>query len=203
MPGKPSGVGKVVKSPIRCDINSESNPRSKESEKLASRKQNPRGTDLPAFLRSQDDGQADWKSQRQDLYRCGLEGRALQWILPHGLRRIGGDSHSFSAGAASALLGTQDVQSSRGPQVRLRPGQARSASHRSGRDPSAGRSAFRRFGNRWRGRYPDVVKRLGQDLLKCFRPSHFHATCGANCAPPTSSRLLRRRASPYSPDGPS
>ena len=39
---------------------------------------------LLAFLRSQGEGQADWEALLQDLYRRGLEGRALQLILTDG-----------------------------------------------------------------------------------------------------------------------
>jgi transposase-like protein len=44
---------------------------------------------LLAFLRSQGEGQADWEALLQDLYRRGLEGRALQLILTDGCAGLG------------------------------------------------------------------------------------------------------------------
>jgi transposase-like protein len=44
---------------------------------------------LLAFLRSQGEGQADWESLLQDLYRRGLQGRSLQLILTDGCAGLG------------------------------------------------------------------------------------------------------------------
>ena len=133
---------------------------------------------LLAFLRSQGEGQADWEALLQDLYRRGLEGRGLQLILTdgcaglvaairtvyprvrhqrcwvHKMRNIlekarKCDSHEVKAGAQAIY-------------------QAESRTH--------AEAAFRRFRAQWRGRYPSVVKRLGQDspeLLSFFAfPRH-------------------------------
>ena len=117
-----------------------------------------------AFLRSPGEGQADWEALRQDLYRRGLEGRALQLILTDGC-----------AGLAAAIRTVY-------PRVRhqrcwvhkmrnilekarkcdydeIKAGaqaiyQAQCRAH--------AQAAFRRF--RWQCRYPGVVKRLGRDL---------------------------------------
>ena len=93
---------------------------------------------LLAFLRSQGEGQADWEALLQDLYRRGLEGRALQLILTDGC-----------PGLAAAIRTVY-------PRVTQ-------AIYRAASRPQA-EAAFRRFRSRWRGRYPGVVQRLGQDL---------------------------------------
>jgi transposase-like protein len=121
---------------------------------------------LLAFLRSQGEGQADWEALLQDLYRRGLEGRALQLILTDGC-----------AGLAAAIRTVY-------PRVRhqrcwvhkmrnilekarkcdydeLKAGaqaiyQAESRAH--------AEAAFRSFRARWQRAYPGVVKRLGRDL---------------------------------------
>ncbi len=121
---------------------------------------------LLAFLRSQGEGQADWEALLGDLYRRGLEGRALQLILTDGC-----------AGLAAAIRTVY-------PRVRhqrcwvhkmrnilekarkcdydeIKAGaqaiyQAASRAH--------AEAAFRRFRARWQRTYPGVVKRLGRDL---------------------------------------
>ena len=121
---------------------------------------------LLAFLRSQGEGQADWEALLQDLYRRGLEGRALQLILTDGCAGLAAamrtvyprvrhqrcwvhkmrnilekarkcDYDEVKAGAQAIYLAESRVQAE---------------------------AAFRRFRARWRGPYPGVVKRLGQDL---------------------------------------
>jgi putative transposase len=97
---------------------------------------------LLAFLRSQGEGQADWEALLQDLYRRGLEGRALAGNSPRRWCWIGGgDSHHRSQSPASALLGAQDAQPfGAGSQLRLRRSQSRSAGHLSGPEPCSGGS---------------------------------------------------------------
>ena len=121
---------------------------------------------LLAFLRSQGEGQMDWEALLQDLYRRGLAGRALQLILTddcaglaaairtvyprvrhqrcwvHKMRNIlekarKCDYDEVKAGAQAIYLAESRAQAE---------------------------AAFRRFRARWRGRYPSMVKRLGQDL---------------------------------------
>jgi putative transposase len=110
---------------------------------------------LLAFLRSQGEGQADWEALLQDLYRRGLEGRALQLILTDGCVGFGGgDSHGVSAGAASALLGAQDAQPpGEGAEMRLRRNESRSPGHLPRRRPSPGR-----------GRVPSLPRSLAWPL---------------------------------------
>ena len=121
---------------------------------------------LLAFLRSQGEGEADWEALLQDLYRRGLEGRALQLILTDGctglkaairtvyprvrhqrcwvhkmhniLEKVRNcDNDEVKAGAQAIYLAESRAQAE---------------------------AAFRRFRARWRSQYPGVVKRLGQDL---------------------------------------
>jgi len=121
---------------------------------------------LLAFLRSQGEGQADWEALLQDLYRRGLEGRALQLILSDGCAGLAAairtvyprvrhqrcwvhkmrnilekakkcDYDEVKAGAQAIYLAESRVQAE---------------------------AAFRRFRVRWQRHYPGVVKRLGQDL---------------------------------------
>jgi transposase-like protein len=121
---------------------------------------------LLAFLRSQGEGQADWEALLQDLYRRGLEGRALQLILTDGCAGLAAairtvyprvrhqrcwvhkmrnllekarkcDYDEVKIGAQAIYLAESRVQAE---------------------------AAFRRFRARWRARYPGVVQRLGRDL---------------------------------------
>lgn len=121
---------------------------------------------LLAFLRSQGEGQADWEALLQDLYRRGLEGRALQLILTDGCAGLTAairtvyprvrhqrcwvhkmrnilekarkcDYDELKAGAQAIYLAQSRAQAE---------------------------AAFRHFRLRWQRHYPGVVKRLGRDL---------------------------------------
>ncbi len=121
---------------------------------------------LLAFLRSQGEGQAAWEALLQDLYRRGLEGRALQLILTDGC-----------AGLAAAIRTLYPrvrhqrcwVHKMRNILEKIRQcdyDQVKAgaqAIYRAGSRTQA-EAAFRRFRARWRGRYSGVVKRPGQDL---------------------------------------
>lgn len=121
---------------------------------------------LLAFLRSQGEGQADWEALLQDLYRRGLEGRALQLILTDGC-----------AGLAAAIRTVYP----RIPHQRCWVHKMRNILEKARKcdydEVKAGaqaiyqaqsrvqaEAAFRRFRSRWQSRYPAVVKRLGRDL---------------------------------------
>ena len=121
---------------------------------------------LLAFLRSQGEGQAAWEALLQDLYRRGLEGRALQLILTDGC-----------AGLAAAIRTVYPrVRHQRCWVHKMRNilEKARKRDYDEVKDGAQAiyladsrtqaETAFRRFRSRWRDRYPGVVKRLGQDL---------------------------------------
>jgi transposase-like protein len=142
---------------------------------------------LLSFLRSQGEGQAGWEALLQDLYRRGLEGQALQLILTDGC-----------AGLAAAIRTVYPRVRHRRCWVHKMRNILEKARHCDYAEVKAGaqaiylaesraqaEAAFRRFRARWRGRYPEVVKRLGQDCPSCCRSSLFPDTYDANCAPPT------------------
>ena len=121
---------------------------------------------LLAFLRSQGEGQADWEALLQDLYRRGLEGRALQLILTDGC-----------AGLAAAIRTVYPrVRHQRCWVHKMRNilEKARKCDYdevKTGAQAiylaesrTQAEAAFGRFRARWRSQYPGVVKRLGQDL---------------------------------------
>jgi putative transposase len=121
---------------------------------------------LLAFLRSQGEGQADWEALLQDLYRRGLEGRALQLILTDGC-----------AGLAAAIRTVYPRVRHQRCWVHKMRNLLEKARKRDYDELKTGaqaiylaesraqaEAAFRRFRARWQRHYPDVVKRLGRDL---------------------------------------
>jgi putative transposase len=121
---------------------------------------------LLAFLRGQGEGEADWEALLGDLYRRGLEGRALQLILTDGCPGLAAAIrtvfprvrhqrcwvHKMRNILAKARKCDYDEVKA-GAQAIY---QAQSRAH--------AEAAFRRFRARWQRRYPAVVKRLGRDL---------------------------------------
>lgn len=121
---------------------------------------------LLAFLRSQGEGQADWEALLQDLYRRGLEGRALALILTDGCPGLAAAIrtvyprvrhqrcwvHKMRNILEKARKCDYDEVKAGAQAIYLADSRAQAE------------AAFRRFRARWRCRYPGVVQRLGQDL---------------------------------------
>ena len=121
---------------------------------------------LLGFLRSQGEGQADWEALLQDLYRRGLEGRALQLILTDGCAGLAAAIrtvyprvrhqrcwvHKMRNILEKARKCDYDEVKAGAQAIYL----AESRKH--------AEAAFRRFRARWQRHYPSVVNRLGQDL---------------------------------------
>ena len=121
---------------------------------------------LLAFLRSQGEGQADWEALLQDLYRRGLEGRALALILTDGC-----------AGLAAAIRTVYPRVRHQRCWVHKMRNLLEKARKRDYDEVKAGaqaiylaesrkqaEAAFRAFRSRWSRAYPTVVRRLERDL---------------------------------------
>ena len=121
---------------------------------------------LLAFLRSQGEGQADWEALLGDVYRRGLEGRALRLILTDGCAGLGAAIrtvyprvrhqrcwvHKMRNILEKARKCDYDEMKAGAQAIYLAEGRR------------LAEAAFRRFRGRWQRTYPGVVKRLGQDL---------------------------------------
>jgi putative transposase len=121
---------------------------------------------LLAFLRSQGEGQADWEALLQDLYRRGLEGRALQLILTDGCAGLAAAICTVYPRARHQRCWVHKMRnilekSRKCDYDEVKAG-AQAIYQAEGR--AQAEAAFRRFRARWQHRYPSVVKRLGQDL---------------------------------------
>jgi len=121
---------------------------------------------LLAFLRGQGEGQADWEALLGDVYRRGLEGRALRLILTDGCAGLGAAIrtvyprvrhqrcwvHKMRNILEKARKCDYDEMKAGAQAIYLAEGRR------------LAEAAFRRFRGRWQRTYPGVVKRLGQDL---------------------------------------
>jgi putative transposase len=121
---------------------------------------------LLAFLRSQGEGQADWEALLQDLYRRGLEGRALQLILTDGCTGLKAAIRTVYPRVRHQRCWVhkmhnilEKVRKCDYDEVKARAQAIYRAESR-----TQAEAAFRRFRARWRDRYPGMVKGLGQDL---------------------------------------
>jgi putative transposase len=121
---------------------------------------------LLAFLRSQGEGQADWEALLGDLYRRGLEGRALRLILTDGCAGLGAAIRTVYPRARHQRCWVHKMRNilekaRKCDYDEIKAGaqaiyQAESRAH--------AETMFRRFRARWQRAYPSVVKRLGRDL---------------------------------------
>jgi len=121
---------------------------------------------LLAFLRSQGEGQADWEALLGDLYRRGLEGRALRLILTDGCAGLGAAIRTVYPRIRHQRCWVHKMRNilekaRKCDYDEIKAGaqaiyQAESRAH--------AETMFRRFRARWQRTYPGVVKRLGRDL---------------------------------------
>jgi len=121
---------------------------------------------LLAFLRSQGEVQADWEALLGDLYRRGLEGRALRLILTDGCAGLGAAIRTVYPRIRHQRCWVHKMRNilekaRKCDYDEIKAGaqaiyQAESRAH--------AETMFRRFRARWQRTYPGVVKRLGRDL---------------------------------------
>jgi len=121
---------------------------------------------LLGFLRSPGKGQADWEALLQDLYRRGLEGRALQLILTHGCAGLAAAIRTIYPRVRHQRCWVHKMRNILEKARKCDYDEVKAGAQAIYLSESRGQAeaAFRRFRARWRGRYPTVVKRLGQDL---------------------------------------
>jgi putative transposase len=121
---------------------------------------------LLAFLRSQGEGQADWEALLQDLYRRGLEGRALQLILTDGCAGLAAAMRTVYPRVRHQRCWVHKMRNILEKARRCDYDEVKAGAQAIylAESRSQAEAAFRRFRARWQGRYPGVVKRLGRDL---------------------------------------
>lgn len=121
---------------------------------------------LLAFLRSQGEGQADWEALLGDLYRRGLEGRALQLILTDGCPGLAAAIRSVYPRVRHQRCWVHKMRNilEKARKCDYDEVKAGAQAIYLGESRAQAEAAFRRFRVRWQHRYPGVVKRLGQDL---------------------------------------
>jgi len=121
---------------------------------------------LLAFLRSQGEGQADWEALLQDLYRRGLEGRALQLILTDGCAGLAAAIRTVYPRVRHQRCWVHKMRNILEKARKCDYDQVKTGAQAIylAESRAQAEAAFRSFRARWRGRYPTVVKRLGRDL---------------------------------------
>jgi len=121
---------------------------------------------LLAFLRSQGEGQADWEALLQDLYRRGLEGRALQLILTDGCAGLAAAIRTVYPRVRHQRCWVHKMRNILEKARQCDYDEVKAGAQAIYRADSRAQAeaAFRRFRARWQHRYSGVVKRLGQDL---------------------------------------
>jgi putative transposase len=135
---------------------------------------------LLAFLRSQGESQADWEGLLQDMYRRGLEGKALGLIVTDGCAGLAAAirtvyprvrhqrcwAHKMRNILEKVKKADFDAVKQDAQAIYL----AESRAH--------AEAAFRAFRSRWRGKYGPMVRQLERDLpelLSVFAfPAHLH-----------------------------
>lgn len=121
---------------------------------------------LLAFLRRQGEGQADWEALLGDLYRRGLEGRALQLILTDGcagLKAAIGTVYPRVRHQRCWVHKMRNILEKARKRDYEEVKTGAQAIYRA-QSRAQAEAAFRRFRARWQRCYPGMVKRLGQDL---------------------------------------
>jgi transposase-like protein len=121
---------------------------------------------LLAFLRSQGEGQADWEALLQDLYRRGLEGRALQLILTDGCAGLAAAIRTVYPRVRHQRCWVHKMRNilEKARKCDYDEVKATAQAIYLAQSRAQAEAAFRRFRLRWQRRYPGVVQRLGRDL---------------------------------------
>jgi putative transposase len=121
---------------------------------------------LLAFLRSQGEGQADWEALLQDLYRRGLEGRALQLILTDGCAGLAAAIRTVYPRVRHQRCWVHKMRNILEKARRCDYDEVKAGAQAIylAESRAQAEAAYRRFRTRWQRHYPGVVKRLGQDL---------------------------------------
>ena len=148
---------------------------------------------LLAFLRSQGEGQADWEALLQDLYRRGLEGRALQLILTDGCAGLAAAIRTVYPRVRHQRCWVHKIRNllekvRKGDYDEVKAGpqaiyQAEGRSHTE--------AAFRRFRARWQRRLAGHGKALGARVARAavvlgLRPASVAQTAHCIMAPKSS-----------------
>lgn len=121
---------------------------------------------LLAFLRSQGEGQVDWEALLQDLYRRGLEGRALQLILTDGCAGLAAAIRTVYPRVRHQRCWVHKMRNilEKARKCDYDEVKAGAQAIYLAQSRAQAEAAFRRFRACWQYRYPGMVKRLGQDL---------------------------------------
>jgi putative transposase len=121
---------------------------------------------LLAFLRSQGEGQADWEALLEDLYRRGLEGRALQLILTDGCAGLAAAIRTVYPRVRHQRCWVHKMRNILEKARKCDYDQVKAGAQAIYRAQSRvqAEAAFRSFRARWQRAYPSTVKRLGRDL---------------------------------------
>jgi transposase-like protein len=121
---------------------------------------------LLAFLRSQGEGEADWEALLGDLYRRGLQGRALQLILTDGCAGLAAAIRTVYPRVRHQCCWVHKMRNILEKARKCDYDEVKAGAQAIYQVPSRAdaEAAFRRFRARWQRRYPAVVKRLGRDL---------------------------------------
>ena len=121
---------------------------------------------LLAFLRSQGEGQADWEALLQDLYRRGLEGRALELILTDGCAGLAAAIRTVYPRVRHQRCWVHKMRNilEKARKCDYDEVKAGAQAIYQAESRAQAEAAFHRFRARWQRHYPGVVKRLGRDL---------------------------------------
>jgi len=121
---------------------------------------------LLAFLRSQGEGQADWEALLQDLYRRGLEGRALQLILTDGCAGLAAAIRTVYPRARHQRCWVHKMRNilEKARKCDYDEVKAGAQAIYLAESRAQAEAAFRAFRACWQGAYPTMVQRLGRDL---------------------------------------
>ena len=121
---------------------------------------------LLGFVRSQGESQAAWEGLLQDLYRRGLEGEKLQWIVTDGCAGLAAAIQTVYPRVAHQRCWVHKMRNIL-EKVRKRDSAAVKADAQAiyGADSlRQARAALAQFRWRWRGSYPSLVRKLEKDL---------------------------------------
>jgi putative transposase len=120
---------------------------------------------LLAFLRSQGEGQADWEALLGDLYRRGLEGRALRLILTDGCAGLTAAIRTVYPRVRHQRCWVHKMRNILEKARKCDYDEIKVGAQAIYQESRAhAEAAFRTFRARWQRTYAGVVKRLGRDL---------------------------------------
>jgi putative transposase len=121
---------------------------------------------LLGFLRSSGESQAAWEGLLQDLYRRGLEGQKLALIITDGCPGLAAAIQTVYPRALHQRCWVHKMRNILQAVRKRDSGPVKVDAQAIYRAASRGgaKAAFYRFGKRWRGAYPTLVRQLEKDL---------------------------------------